>query len=630
MPNFLQPRAKEIKRGGRGEDWYSFAISAPSALKLLSSKNSCYHPATPMHFSFRLLALAALAAALTYSAAARAPNVIVVMTDDQGYGDLSAHGNPVLKTPALDQLHNESVRFTDFHVAPMCTPTRGQLMTGRDALANGAMNVSSGRTLLRRGIPTMAGTFAGAGYATGQFGKWHLGDNYPYRPQDRGFQETVWFPSSHVSSAPDHWNNDYFDDTYQHNGAPRQYRGYCTDVFFDEAMKWMDDCVRRDRPFFTYLAPNAPHGPLLVGPEWRAPYASQPPAVAAFFGMIANIDHNMARLDAFLRERGLRDDTILIFLTDNGGTAGVPVFNAGMRGRKIDLYEGGHRVPCFVRWPAGNLRPPGPIAELTLVQDIFPTLLDLCGVKPPPGAAFDGVSLAALLWGKSDRLADRMNVIQFSRMNDPVPKSGDAAVLWQRWRLVQNAELYDLATDPGQKSNVVAQHPDIAAKMRAHYAAWWARHEPRLNETERIIVGAPAENPTLLSPCDWRDVFVDQSRQVRAGIARNGVWHIEVARDGDYEISLRRWPAEADTAIVAALPPHEPFASSFPAGKALAITTARLAVGDFDATRPVAVADKSVIFTAVLKAGPAQLQTWFADAKGEALCGAYYVYVRIK
>src|ERR1041384_345214 len=310
-----------------------------------------------MRISFALLAIAGCTAPSAAPSGSK-PNVILVLTDDQGYGDLSCLGNPILRTPNLDRLHAESIRFTDFHVAPMCTPTRGQLMTGRDALANGAMNVSSGRTPLRRGIPTMADAFAASGYRTGQFGKWHLGDTYPFRPHDRGFHESIFFPSSHISSAPDYWNNDYFDDTYVHNGKREKYAGYCTDVFFGEAMKWMKGCAARGQPFFTYLPTNAPHGPLFCSDKYREPYKSQPRNVASFFGMIANIDENMAKLDAFLVANGLRENTILIFMTDNGGTVGVPVFNAGMRGKKIDLYEGGHRVPCFIRWPAGGLRPP--------------------------------------------------------------------------------------------------------------------------------------------------------------------------------------------------------------------------------------------------------------------------------
>ena len=180
------------------------------------------------------------------------------MTDDQGYGDLSCHGNPILKTPNLDKLHGESIRFTDFHVSPVCTPTRAQIMSGYDALKTGAYVPCSGRDLLRQGMPTMANVFAAhlfsdVGYRTGLFGKWHLGNNYPYRPQDRGFQESVWFRGWGITSAQNYWNNSYYDDRYIHNGKLQHYQGYCTDVWFQEAMRWMQSCAARKEPFFVYL-----------------------------------------------------------------------------------------------------------------------------------------------------------------------------------------------------------------------------------------------------------------------------------------------------------------------------------------------------------------------------------------
>jgi arylsulfatase A-like enzyme len=565
-------------------------------------------------------------------AAADKPNVVVLITDDQGYGDLSCHGNPVLKTPNLDRLHSQSVRLTDFHVCPMCTPSRGQLLTGQDCLRNGAMNVSSGRTLLRRGIPTMADALAAGGYRCGQFGKWHLGDNYPYRPQDRGFHESLFFPSSHIGSAPDFWDNDYFDDTYLHNGRREKYAGYCTDVFFGEAMTWMKQCAEKKQPFFCYLATNTPHGPLFVPPKYRAPFEKLDvkPNVGRFFGMIANIDENVGKLDAFLRDSGLAENTVVVFLTDNGGTAGVPVFNAGMRGRKIDLYDGGHRVPCFVRWPGGKLRKSGDVGGLTTVQDILPTLIDLCGLTKPEKAAFDGVSLAKVLRGEADAPADRMVVVQFSRMNDPVPKKGDACVLWKRWRLMADKELYDLATDPEQKTNVIDKHADVAAKMRGHYEKWWAEVSPKVNDHEAIVIGSDAENPLLLSPADWEDSFLDQGAQVRAGLRRNGAWNVEVSKAGEYEVTLRRWPAEADTAIRAGRPALKHADGQFPAGVALPVASARLKVGEFDATRPVGEADRAVTFAAKLPAGRTKLQTLLLDADGKEIAGAYYVTVRRK
>jgi len=242
---------------------------------------------------------------LAATAAANQPNVLIILTNDQGYGEMSCHGNPLLKTPNLDRLYDESIRFTDFHVAPMCTPTRGQLMTGVDCLRNLAMNVSSGRTLLRRDLPTMADLFTVGGYVTGIFGKWHLGDNYPYRPQDRGFHESVWYPSSHIGSAPDFWDNDYFDDTYWHNGKRQQFTGYTTDVFFREAMRWMREQAQSGKRFFCYLPTAAPHGPHFVPANYReameklvakANLPSLGPAareqLTRYLAMVVNIDDN--------------------------------------------------------------------------------------------------------------------------------------------------------------------------------------------------------------------------------------------------------------------------------------------------------------------------------------------------
>ena len=562
------------------------------------------------------------------------PNVILILTDDQGYGDLSCLGNVVLKTPHLDQLHAQSVRFTDFHAAPMCTPTRGQLMSGVDCLRNGAMNVSSGRVFLRRELPTMADLFAAGGYRCGQFGKWHLGDNYPYRPHDRGFHEALYYPSSHIGSAPDFWNNHYFDDTYCHNGRREKYQGYTTDVFFREAIAWMRGQAAAKRPFFCYLPTAAAHGPLFVPEQYRKLYEGrempgvrpkQREAAARFFGMIANIDDNVGRLETFLAESGLRDNTILIFMTDNGGTVGAPVFNAGMKGAKVTLWEGGHRVPCFIRWPGGKLRGPGDVAELTQVQDILPTLAELCAL-PTRSTHFDGHSLAKLLSSEREASPDRMLVINYSRMNSPRPTKQGAAVLWKRWRLLEGRELYDLATDPLQQRNVIQEHPEVAAKMQAHLDAWWRAVEPRVNELGAIVIGNPAENPSQLSPSDWEDSFLDQGRQVREGLRRNGAWNVVVDRAGEYEIELRRWPREADAGLAAGLPAQEHADGQFPPGVALPIAKARVKIGRCDEARAVAPDAKHATFTVKLPAGRTQLQTWFYDAAGGELCGAYYVY----
>ncbi|HEY1784174.1 MAG TPA: arylsulfatase, partial [Pirellulales bacterium] len=462
---------------------------------------------------FALATILFLATAVV--AAAAQPNVVLVLLDDAGYGDFSCLGNPVLKTPNIDKLFSQSIRLTDFHVAPMCTATRGEIMSGVDALRNGAMNVASGRAMLRRELPTMADAFAATGYRTGQFGKWHIGDSYPYRPQDRGFQQSMWFPASHIPSAAEYWRNTYFDTWFRHeDNTIRQSKGYITDVLFDSAIDWITD-RKSDKPFFCYLPLNSAHVPLLVPEKYIKMFPGQPEKVARFLGMMANIDENMGRLTAMLDRQGLTDNTILIFLSDNGGTCGVPVFNAGMRGAKTELYDGGHRVPCFIRWPAGPLGKPRDVGELTEAQDLLPTLIDLCGLKTPAKAKFDGIDLAPFLRRQQDRLPDRMVVIQYSPVHLQTPAKGDAVVLWNKWRLVNLRELYDIATDPAQTTNVMADHPQVFAQMRSYYLRWWAETEPKMNELGAITIGADAENPLMLSAVDWADSFLDQSVQVR-------------------------------------------------------------------------------------------------------------------
>jgi len=582
------------------------------------------------------------------------PNVIIVMTDDQGYPELSVHGNPILKTPHLDRLHGQSLRLEDYHVSPMCAPTRGQLMTGLDAARNGAINVSSGRALLRPELPTIANFFGDAGYATGLFGKWHLGANYPFRPEDRGFDETVWFPSSHIGSVPDYWGNDYFDDTYVNNGKWKQYEGYCADVFFEESISFMKEAADDGDPFLAIIMPNTPHGPL-VAPEEdekaiaeilaQPRFADMDPALktrlADYLGMIRNIDTNMGAMMEFLADEGLRDDTIVIFQTDNGSTHGPLYYNAGMRGQKTELWEGGHRVPCLISWPNGDLMKPQEIHGLTQVQDVLPTLLDLCDI--PNDAKFDGMSLASILRGRAVVPEDRMLVINYSRMpnfvNYPTPfaqtlmQRNLAEVLWKRWRLLEDRELYDLETDPLQQNNVIDKHPKVLAKMRGKLNDWWADVGPRANEVQRVIIGSDHENPSRLTGCEWLDVFIDQQRQIRIGQEKSGYWMLEVAEDGEYDFELRRWPREIDRPLTA---PSENGEGAFDITQASFYLSDyhHLDIGDkspygFEGwTKPINQDDTHVTFTAELKKGPIALHTWFRGP--QTTLSAYYVYVTRK
>jgi arylsulfatase len=555
------------------------------------------------------------------------PNVIVVLTDDNGYGDLSCHGNPVLKTPHFDAVHAQAVRLTDFHVCPMCTPTRGQLLTGMDALHNGASSVSAGRSMVRRGIPTLADAFRAAGYRTALYGKWHLGDSHPHLPHARGFQDAVYHLGWGITSMADTWENDLFDGRFFHNGTLKPYPGYCTDVFFDLTMKWIEDRQARNEPFFVYLPTNVPHTPHWVAEKYKQLYAGKGPA--PFFGMMANLDENLGRLDAFLRQRGLLDDTVLIYMNDNGATAGAAVYNAGLRGRKTTYYEGGHRSACFVRWPAGNLRKPCDLDALTEVQDIFPTLLDLCGVPKPANARFDGISLAGYLKGTDESIPDRTLVVQYGEQpNGRALLKWDSAVMRGKWRLVHGKELFDLRSDPGQEKDVASQHPEIVRSLRDHYEKWWAGIEPTLEDFEPISVGSDAANPVTLTSADWAKVYCDNMNNLRTGKSANGPWHLLVEKPGTYEIELRRWPKAADAPIAGPVPAFKAKDGGLPAGVPLPIAKVRLKVGPLDETRPVGPQDKGITFTVPLSAGKQPMQTWCYDAAGKELCGAYFAYVR--
>jgi len=563
------------------------------------------------------------------------PNIILILTDDQGYGDLGCHGHPFLKTPALDKLHSESVRFTDFHVTPMCAPTRGSLMSGMDCMRNGAMATSLGRHLLRRELPTMADCFRGAGYRTGLFGKWHLGSSYPYRPMDRGFEEAIYHNGYGLTGVDDYWNNDYYDPWYRDKGELKKAEGYCTDFWFGEAMRWMEGCQAKGEPFFSYIATNVPHFPMWIEDVYKEEFAAyagedQGKDPAGFYGMIVQLDENMARLDKFLTERGLKENTILLYLTDNGHAGGaLDIYNAGMRGGKCSRYEGGHRVPCFVRWPAGGLRSPGDVEFPAQGQDILPTLLDLCGVDAPPSAQFDGSSLAPAIRDESHDLDDRMFVVQYFQ-NDW--KKYDACVVWRKWRLVLGKELYDLETDPGQKHNVIADHPEIAGPMQEFYEEWFTGVEPGLDTFSPLHVGSDAEPEVCLSSAEWMDVRSDGAngpRMLTDKSRTSGPWNLEIEKAGRYRVELRRYPREAGLALNEASPEFHAVAGSIEPGVPADIASAVLELNGIPVETEPEFSPDAITYEVDLPAGPARLRGQFRDGSGEDVCGVFYCYIRL-
>lgn len=457
------------------------------------------------------LCLAGTCEAYADHASAR-PNIILVMTDDQGYGDLGCHGNPVLKTPHLDQFYSQAARFTEFHVSPTCAPTRAALMTGRHEFRNGVTHTIQERERLTLKATTIAQVLKAAGYSTGIFGKWHLGDEADYQPGKRGFEECFihgagGIGQTYAGSCGDAPGNSYFNPAILHNGVFEKTKGYCTDVFFGQAMKWIGEQRQADvspenrKPFFAYITPNAPHGPLDCPPEDEQKYAGQvPPNVAKFFGMVTNIDDNFGRLLERLREWGLERDTLVIFMTDNGGTAGVQIFNAGMRGAKATPYRGGTRVPAMWRWP-GGFKGGVDIGKLTAQIDLFPTFAEIAGAKIPDQIKLDGRSLLPLLKDQSALWPDRTlitHVGRWERGRAADSKYALCGVRNSRYHLVnavskgQKWELFDIENDPGEKRNIISSNPNVADELRNRLDVWWDEIQPELVNEAAI---GPKINP---------------------------------------------------------------------------------------------------------------------------------------
>jgi arylsulfatase len=423
--------------------------------------------------------------------AAEKPNIIFLLTDDQGYGDLSCHGNPVLQTPNLDRLHDEGVRFTDFHVSPTCSPTRSALMTGRHEFRNGVTHTILERERLTLKATTIAQVLKSAGYTTGIFGKWHLGDEPDHWPDKRGFDEMFIhgcggigqsYPGSSGGDAP---GNTYFSPVILHNGTFEKTAGYCTDVFFGQALRWMES-VKGKQPFFCYLPTNAPHAPLQVRPQDEQRYAGRVknPNAAKFFGMIANIDDNVGRLLAKLKDWGIERDTLVIFMNDNGGTAGVSVYNAGMRGSKNTPWLGGTRASSFWRWP-GTLKP-GAVDQLAAHIDFFPTVAEIAGAKLSDAVKrqVEGQSLVPLLRDPKADWPDRILFTHIGRWPKGAKpaeyKYAHCSVRSPRWHLVCDTkdrskqwQLFDVKAEPGEKTDVSAKHPEVVKELNEAYDRWW-------------------------------------------------------------------------------------------------------------------------------------------------------------
>ncbi len=459
---------------------------------------------TPITVIMMVLALM-LAPACSPTEVAR-PNIILIMPDDAGYGDYSCLGSPILNTPSVDAFKEESMLFTQFHVSPKCSPSRAALMSGRHEFKNGVTHTVFERERLSLETYTISQMLKSTGYSTGIFGKWHLGDEEAYRPENRGFDEVYihgggGIGQTYPGSCGDAPGNSNINPALWHNGKWEKCTGYSTDLFFAQATKWMDAQRQEKQPFFAYIPLNAAHGPYVVPEEYYQQYLGIPEVdelTAKFFGMLENVDTNFGLLLAKLREWGIEDNTLVIFLgSDNGGTKGVQIFNAGMRGGKGSPYQGGTRVPCFFRWPGGGIPAGTESAALSAHIDIFPTLAEITGAKLSPEAEtqLDGLSLLPLLKDPQAEWPDRILVHHFGNWAQGTAtecKYRRSAIQNSRFSLVNNAELYDLRADPGETTNVITEHPEVVSKLRAFHDQWWQEVLPLLVNENQL---GPKINP---------------------------------------------------------------------------------------------------------------------------------------
>ncbi len=439
------------------------------------------------------------------SFAATPPNVLLIITDDQGYGDFSIHGNPHLQTPHIDKLGEKGVRFDRFYVNSFCAPTRAALLTGRWPIRTGCHGVTHNREVMKSSEITLAEALKGAGYVSSCIGKWHNGEQYPFTPQGQGFDESFGFNNGH-------WNN-YFNATLLRGATPELTKGYISDVLTDEAMRFVS--VSRDKPFFCYLAFNAPHSPYEVPDKYFDKFKEKgfEDNVAAFYGMCENIDDNVGRLLAHLESQKLSDNTIVLFLTDNGATAGVKIFNAGMRGGKTSVHEGGTRVPLFMHWPAAKWQP-HVVTTIASHIDLFPTLLELCSITPPDGPKVDGVSLRPLLENATTTWPERV-LFTHNPINETNKYPG--AVRTQQHRLVREIrgpaggskakandttatawQLYDMEADSGQKTDIADKSPELVEKLSRLYDDWFNDIAQDGLQRFSLPVGHAEQNPVEL------------------------------------------------------------------------------------------------------------------------------------
>ncbi|MDB2385641.1 arylsulfatase [Polaribacter sp.] len=564
------------------------------------------------------------------------PNIIFIITDDQGMGDLACTGNPYVKTPNIDQFYDNSVRLTNYHVSTTCAPSRASIMSGRHSNRVNVYHTIAGRSLLFEDEVTLPQILARNGYTNAMFGKWHLGDNYPFRPLDRGFHEVVRHGAGGVGQGPDYWGNDYFDDTYWHNGKTQKYEGYCTDVFFSEAINFIEK--NKEKPFFCYIATNAPHSPYNLPEKYYNMYQGKKfeglnERLLRFYGMITNIDDNFKKLENKLNKLGIAENTILVFTTDNGTSAGRSTFNAGLRGGKGSQYDGGHRVPFFIRWPDGKITGGKDIDNLVAHYDLLPTFVDLLDLQFNPIKPLDGKSLKPLLKEENPTWENRILYMDTQREQDLI-KYKKYTVMDKDWRLVDGDQLYNITEDRAQEKNIIENHPEVANRLALGYENWWQSFiDEKVDEKYAYIkVGSKYENPSRISAHDLISGRYANAWHQNSAIQptpAGGSWRIEVVEDGNYKISIRRFPRESGLSINDTFPAQEKaikYDKTSPAGEKADFTEAYLFLAGISKSQDIKQGQEEVSFTGKIPTGKYSMEAELIDETGRRF-PAYYVYI---
>lgn len=441
------------------------------------------------------------------------PNIILIMTDDQGYGDISAHGSPDVSTPHMDALKTQSISLEDFQVSPTCAPTRAAILSGMHPFKTGVTHTILERERMALGITTLPEILKRGGYTSGIFGKWHLGDEDEYQPENRGFKEVFihgagGIGQAYAGSCADVPDNTYMNPVIKHNGTFVKTEGFCTDVFFTQALSWIRDQANQDQPFFAYIATNAPHSPYIAPESYKEKFKKQDYTEEAqgYYGMIENIDDNLGLLMKKVEEWELVDNTILIFMSDNGKalrdrheTNGT-TYNAGMKGLKGSVHEGGTRVPFFIRWP-NHFTPGEKVDALLNHYDILPTLAEITGINISDLTNLDGQSFLSYLENTNAEAEEPYRFFHKGRwpLNPKNANNQEGSDRWigkdgnwspdssrlknyavrnERYRFVNNDELYDVIKDQGQQTNIASEYPEVVQEMRTAYQAWWDTVRP--------------------------------------------------------------------------------------------------------------------------------------------------------